>query len=199
MPALSIENLIWVIPGLIGLWVYNSISAAKFPYTGGWAYLLGVVFFAFPYYLIKLSKPFSLEIWGIPNDGWILIVSGAVCGIFGFIVASLRNKWFPKVSSDPFHDNCISWREKLVFITLDSKRIYLGTLIDYTKDVRFGYTITIIANYSGYRDEQGKVTWDFKYPLQKDAAVPIVIPQSKIATFALWNDSTEFKNAPQTT
>ena len=83
-----------------------------------------------------------------------------------------------------------------VFITLDSKRIYLGTLVDHTKDIRYGYTIKIIPIYSGYRDEQGKVVWDFKYPLQKEAFVQIVIPQSKIATFALWSDSAEFKNAP---
>ena len=193
---LSIETLIWVIPGLIGLWVYNYKLAVKLPHTEGWPYLLKVVFFAFPYYLIKLSQPFNWEFGGIPNDGWVLIVSVPVCGILGFIVAFLRNKMLPKVPSDPFHDNCILWREKLVFITLDSKRIYLGTLVDHTKDVRFEYTIKIIANYSGYRDEQGRVIWDFKYPLQKDIAVQIVIPQSKIATFALWNDSKEFKNAP---
>ena len=204
MPALSIENLIWVVPGLIGLWVYNYQLAVKFPHTEGWAYLLAVVFFAFPYYLIKPLQPFNIkifswEIWRVSDNWEVLMVSAVACGLFGFIVASLRNIWQPELSSDPFHDNCILWQEKLVFITLDSKRTYLGTLIDHTKDIRFGYTIKIIPHCSGYRDEQGRVVWDFKYPLKKNAkdTVPeIVIPQSKIATFALWSDSAEFKNAP---
>ena len=192
---LIIDNLIWVIAGMVGLWVYNRIVSIAHPQPEGWVYLLAVVFFAFPYYVI--DSLFLSEI-NISKFGELLvfIISVVICGAWGFVVALLRNKAVKLRTSDPFHVNCNSWLEKLVFITLDSKRIYLGTLIDHTSDIKFEYTIKIIAICSGYRNKYGKVIWDFKYPLQKDATVEIIIPKSKIATFALWNNSKEFKNAP---
>ena len=203
---LDIETLIWVIPGMVGLWTYNLKLTIKLPHTEGWTYLLAVVFFAFPYYVFLKYPPEDIINWFFSyffeilepmhlNDVWVLVVSSIVSAGLGYVVAHFRNTR-NKTTVDTFHDSCTSWLEKLVFITLDNKKIYLGILIDHTRDIRFEYTIKIIPAYSGYRDERGRVHWDFEYPQQPGTIVELIIPQSKIINFVLWNNSSEFKNRP---
>ena len=204
---LNIDTLIWVIPGMVGLRAYHKELLVKLPQPEGWVYLVSVVFFALPYYLLNLLTFAVLHLLipaelidhlaiSVPTDLAILAISIFICHLFGCFVAILINNKERDASLDPFHDNCTQWREQLVFITLDSKRIYLGTLVDHTKDVRFEYTIKIIPIYSGYRSNNGKVIWDFNYPLEEDTVVEIVIPRSRIITFALWSESEKFENAP---
>ena len=248
---LTIENLIWVFPGLIGLWAYNSLLVVKLPQGEGWKYLLLVVFFALPYYLITkiifFESPyaewflhsvsyFSLGILGGTVIAWItrdkdknmeyilillifvflfglilfmslesenkkviaLLTSIPISAVFGWSMAVVSNNIIKNrdMVFDPFHDSCSSWGGKLVFITLKNNKVYLGMFVDHTKIAGFNYTIKIIPAYSGYRNKVGNLCWEYKYPIEKDTLVKMIIPQSEITTFTLWNDSEKFENRP---
>ena len=128
----------------------------------------------------------------------ILLISIPISAVLGGGAALVRNNIIKNrdITFDPFHDGCTSWENKLVFITLENNKVYLGVLMDHTKVAGFVYTIRIIPAYSGYRDEVGDVHWKDKYPPQSNAFVQTIVPQSKIIAFTLWNDSEEFKNRP---
>ena len=74
---LTIDNLIWVCPGLAGMWAYNSVLVVKLPQGEGWKYLSLIVFFALPYYLIKKIFPSESEYYA----GLIMLVSYILLGI----------------------------------------------------------------------------------------------------------------------
>ena len=211
----NIEALIWVVPGLVGLWAYNSILTCKMPQPDGWKHLLSVAFFALPYYFfIKhpaltalLSSWISSVIEPIPiitvlvninANVAVVLYSTVTSALLGVLIALARNIIHIKrsITSDPFHDSCTSWKKKLVFITLKSNKVYLGLLMDYTKVTGFEYTIKIMPVYSGYRDNTQKVQWTFEYPNEKRTLVELVIAKSEISSFALWNNSPVFENLP---
>ena len=46
----NVTLLIWVVPGIVGLWFYNRSINRNYYQLEGWEYLFAVVFFATPYY-----------------------------------------------------------------------------------------------------------------------------------------------------
>ena len=201
---LDINKLIWVVPGIVGLWVYNSFLVVKLPQPEGWNYIFAIVFFASPYYIL-LNYPILLDpliVWldwpFLATKDVVLVVAIIASALFGLGLAAFRNLASAHfVSSDPLHNNCALWREKLVFITLENKEIYVGLLVDHTRDLRFEYSITIIPAVSGYRNNRNRMVWDLVYPRGKNNLNKMVIDRKKIVTFMLWEDSEAFKNAPQ--
>ena len=166
---LTIDNLIWVCPGLAGMWAYNSVLVVKLPQGEGWKYLLLVVFFALPYYLMTKIFPSEPEYYT-----WlILLISIPISAVVGGGAALVRNGIIKNraITFDPFHDSCTSWENKLVFITLKNNKVYLGVLMAHTKVAGFEYTIKIIPAYSGYRDGVGDIHWKYKYPPKSNAFV----------------------------
>jgi len=193
----NLDILVWVIPGMVGLQSYSYFLTVKLPQPEGIAYLLAVVFFALPYYYFsKYPLDYFLVREGIdymPIE--VLVSSAAVSAALGFVMASLRNM-LQKTSSDAFHNSCTLWREKYVCVTLENNTVYLGLLIDHTKDLRFEYTIKIVPVNSGYLNEHGKVIWNAQYPLAEETISEVVIFRSKIIAFSLWNESHQSSDAP---
>ena len=64
---LNIDSLIWVVPGITGLWVYNRYLSLHINQIEGWAYLFTVVFHAVPSYYLFL-KP-------LPDDLLLLFLN----------------------------------------------------------------------------------------------------------------------------
>lgn len=200
---LNIENLIWVVPGALGLWAYRYHRFVNFPAPEGWAYLLAVVFFALPYYFLKFPADFIVDFFNLNKlfagiiYMLILAISIPLSVKLGVAIAREQYKYSKKVTPDPFYSKCYAWRGKLVFITLKNDKVYLAMLREHTKDNRFEYTISVIPFYSGYRDKQQKIEWTFHYPVKKGIITELIIAQNEIRTFALWLSNEAFPNMPE--
>ena len=137
----EIASLLWVVPGIIGLGVYNRWLARRSPQITGLPYLFTVVFFALPYYIVFefLNNNLKLPVYiNIPiieiefiistNLGiqmLVLLLSTFFSILLGYYTAELRNV-FISSTLDPFYDSCHLWKKKVVLITLkDNKRVPL--------------------------------------------------------------------------
>ena len=191
----NIINLAWVIPGVVGLWAYNRWLLITRPQAEGWAYLFSVVVFALlSYYVFEiLSVSASFKCFSTIKCSFFEKLSfyTLTALLLGYCAAFINN--FGKSSPDPFHECCYLWKREVVYVTLKNNKVYMGILLDYTKDLRFESTIGIVAICSGYRDENRKVHWTFNYPaeyLSKSASkIGTIISQKEIMTFSLWDDS----------
>jgi len=193
---LYIENLVWVISGMCGLWAYNLTTVRTAHRLEGARYIFAVAFFALPYYLClvlipNISKLEVLLISIIPSIG------------YGLLLSSLSNLifFYKENGVDPFHRNCALWLGKLVLITLENNEIYFGTLIEHTKDISYEYSLSIILSAIGYRNNSGEVVWNSDYLPSEEGTndselAPTVIARSKIVTLTLWNRSAMPQNIP---
>ena len=202
----NIINLAWVIPGVVGLGAYNRWLLRTRPQAEGWAYLFSVVVFALPsYYVFEILSviasfkcfsttaecSFTLLSAELLLSMLIALLSVLTALLLGYLIAHIAN--MSKSSLDPFHECCYLWKKEFVYVTLKNNKVYMGILLDYTKDLRFESTIRIVAIRSGYRDENRKVHWTFNYPAEypsKSASkIGTIISQKEIMTFSLWDDS----------
>ena len=195
---LHILNLIWVIPGIVGLWTYNRWLNKTHHQAEGWAYLFAVVVFAMPgYYIFEISpisdsyKCLSLAQCGFTKFSIELFSSILLAFLLGYFFAFIGN--IRKFSPDPFHECCYLWRKEPVLITLKNNKVYFGVLLDYTKDLRFDCTIRIVSICSGYRGKYGEINWTFAYPKEhfsdQTSKIGTIISQKEIITFSLWDDA----------
>ena len=143
------SSLIWLVPGVIGLWAYNRWLSQSLPQVEGWAYLFAVVIFATPHYFIVELLMISANSFKFLDASELrelylrfagLFVSILVTILLARYFAAAKNKYSTPIP-DPFYRCCYLWRKKIVFITLKSERVYLAWLMDYTKDSRFEFTI----------------------------------------------------------
>ena len=217
----QIASLLWVVPGIVGLGVYNRWLTRYSPQITGLPYLFTVVFFALPYYIVfeflnsNLNLPVYINIpiieikFIISTNLYIqtltLFLSTFFSILLGYYTAELRNK-FISYKLDPFYDSCHLWKKKVVLITLKDSKVYLAILFDWTSNINFESTIKVVPLYSGYRDEYRHIYWTFEYPhYGKEGAPPktrdnlmepgLIISQKDIMTFSLWDYSHEYTKA----
>ena len=206
---LQIDTIIWVVPGIAGLLVYNRFIKRHYKRLEGWQYLFTVVFFATPYYIISMVPPPPCF------DGWSelslelikLLFSIISSVVLGGLACWFNNRVLKLSTLSTFHDCCLSWHKKHVFITLQNHKIYLGTLLDYTKDLGTEPTIEIIPLHSGYRSRDGTIHWIFEYPIMDEAVrrkmegegdvASMMIPYKEVVNFSLWSHSEAYTDAPQ--
>ena len=204
---LDIAVLLWVVPGVMGLWAYNRWLSYRLPQVEGWGYLFTVVIIASPYYFIfelllilgdTLDSP-EIERLFIRFVG--LLLSVLITILLARYAAYIRNKYYAEEPADPFYSCCYAWKGKLIFITLKNRKIYIAWLMDYTKDSRFESSMKISPIYSGYKDLYGKVNWTSEYPTDKETQEQtkkyVVIPKREIVSFSLWDQDESLGDAPQ--
>jgi len=204
---LDIAVLLWVVPGVMGLWAYNRWLSYRLPQVEGWGYLFTVVIIASPYYfifeiLLILGDTFdSPEIERLFIRFVGLLLSVLITILLARYAAYIRNTYYAEEPADPFYSCCYAWKGKLIFITLKNRKIYVAWLMDYTKDSRFESSMKISPVYSGYRDLHGKANWTYEYPIdeetQRHLKVVCVIFKREIVSFSLWNNDKAFEDSPQ--
>ncbi len=77
----DIELLIWVVPGIVGLSLYNRSINRKYYQLEGWEYLFAVVFFAIPYYVL-------IDVF--PKQKWFY----ELLQLFFSVILSIVGLWF---------------------------------------------------------------------------------------------------------
>ena len=219
---LAIESIIWTVPGMAGLLVYNKFLDRSYRQIEGWQYLFATVFFAIPYYVIQELPSDSFFTEGkLSINLEILFYSVCLSAAWGLGVVWIRHRYrkivasFKKSSTyqsdkistrSQFHDCCYAWENAFVLITLKSHKVYLGILLGFTKDLGIEPTVRIAPFVSGYRDARQQIDWTFKYPVRDDITdrkiegieeLGLIIPYKEIVTFSLWSHSEAFTDAPQ--
>ena len=130
-----------------------------------------------------------------------IIFSVILSAALGWFFARIKNKYFDDPTPSTFYNCCFSWCEKLIFITLSNRKVYVGLLVDYTKAARIEPTIKVVPIISGYRDERGKVHWTDRYPVlskeESEKEQRLIMPYEQIINFSLWSLSTAYEDAPQ--
>ena len=191
----NIELLIWIVPGIVGLWFYNrSINRKHYQIL---EHLFAVVFFAIPYYVLITIWPDQQQFYAL----FQLFVSAILSAALGWFSAWIKNKYFDDITPSAFHNCCYSWYGKLVFVTLSNRKVDVGLLVDYTKSARIEPTIKIVPIISGYRDERRKVDWTDKYPVlskeESEKEQGLIMHYNQIINFSLWNRSKAYEDAPR--
>ena len=193
----NITLLIWVVPGIVGLWFYNRSINRNYYQLEGWEYLFAVVFFAIPYYVLITIWPDQQRLYGLIQLFFSIILSAAL----GWFLARIKNKYFDDPTPSTFYNCCFSWYQKLVFVTLSNRKVYVGLLVDYTKAVRIEPAIKIVPVMSGYRDERGKVHWTDRYPVfskeELEEEAGLIMHYEQIINFSLWSRSKAYTGAPR--
>ena len=201
---LDLQNVLWVIPGVLFIYFYNRRRTHDIINLSGWPYLFLIVVIALFTWLP--AKWITLKIL-IYEEPYSLIESisqqiiTALISIILVTVLFLITQWKPilKFISVPVYDNfynkCVAWENKFVLLTLRTGKAYIGILWKYPeipKSRHESQTISIIPFKSGHRDEDAKkIDWNTDYPEYNDESqfvdMEIIIPRSEIITFGKFN------------
>ena len=207
---LNINNVLWVIPGIVFIYFYNQhrpISAIR---LSGWSYLFFLVFIASITWVPAdiVSKQPSEWIYGWIKNKDILDVrrdlvrkpvtlSISLCITLVILYLSQRRligKLIPR-TYDNFFEKCIEWENQAIIITLKSEKAYMGILWKYPENPKSTYesqTISIVPFMSGYRNEKTKkVIWNTIYLGNEEkytfVDMEVLIARSEIITFRKFN------------
>ena len=197
---LDFHNILWVIPGIIFIHLYNRRRPNQVIDLSGWQYLFFLVFIAVLTWLPAewliyhcLGKDSSLQTL------WIILLSIALsCGLFLIIQNESIFKWFAIPVYDNFYKKCIEWENEKIILTLKNEKVYKGLLWKYPdspKSRHESQTISIVPLKSGYRKiETKKVVWDTNYPIYESDSdlvdMEVIIPRTEIVTFGKFSNKT---------
>ena len=197
---LNLHNILWVVPGIIFIFIYNKRRPETNINLSGWPYVFFLVFMAS---ITWLPSEWIVTHWfsGL-NESLQKIIILSVAVILSFIF-SLCMRWkFVQKMLPPIYDNfykkCIEWENEIVLLTLKNGKAYIGVLWKYPETPRSRHesqTISIIPIKSGYRDEKTKqVEWNVNYPEYKTVNhwldMETIIPRSEIITYGKFSEKT---------
>lgn len=193
---LELHKLIWVVPGVIFIHVYNKRRPAGSINLSGWSYIFSLVVVA-----VVIWMPVS-NIINQSNifETWKSLVTALASGFFAWLLARLFTSWekLAKIIFLPVYDvfftHCVNWEKKPVIIGLKNDKIYIGILLKYPENPRSRYESQMISIFplrSGGRDQKTKeVEWGKTYPNSVKGDCEIIIPRSEIVTFGIFNENT---------
>ena len=204
---LDLNNVLWVIPGVIFIYLYNKRRPNDTISLSGWPYIFFLVviatltwlpiefFYKANFFNIKTSfDNFDIIENYFIEDIFTLSFS-VIFSVILFFIAQNRTiaKWiFPSVQ-DNFYKKCVEWENEDIILTLKNGKAYYGVLWKYPDNPKSRHesqTISIIPCISGYRNEAKQVQWTTYYPEYEDKATvinEIIIPRSEIITFGKFN------------
>ena len=202
---LEIYNILWVVPGVIFVSIYNRSRPGQAINLLGWPYIFSLVILSvvtwFPAEF--LSQFFSIEIEVLNSTQNKLLNISVVLGfsvIFTFFwLLIFQWGWFAKLILpavyDDFYTQCLEWRKKPILVTLKNGKAYVGLLWKSTKNPRANYetqTITILPLKSGYREmDKKRIMWTTNYPYDDKLHgndMEMILPRSEIITFGKFNE-----------
>ena len=211
MTMLNLNNILWVIPGVLFIFLFNKHRPQKSISLSGWPYVFFIVVIA--------------SITWLPAE-WILkfiSYKSIICIPFQLIISVLISfilfllvNWSKSIAhlislpvNDNFYNKCIEWENKSIILTLKNGKAYIGILWKYPENSKSRHesqTISIVPIKSGYRKEDTKqVIWNTDYleykqdtldiHYSKDSEdkagsdeIELIIPRSEIITFGKFNE-----------
>ena len=177
---LDLHNILWVIPGVIFIYLYNKWRPESTIDLSGWPYIFFLVVIAavtwFPAelsieFFYNLDNPSSYSL--LQQKGIVLIVSIIFVALLLLITQNrfIAYRIFFK-AKDNFYKKCIEWEDEEILLNLKNGKIYQGLLWRYPdspKSRHESQTISIVPFKSGYREnETKKVIWNTYYPKYED-------------------------------
>ncbi len=199
---LDLQNILWVVPGVVFIYFYNRIRPAGSISVSGWPYLFLLVIVAIiawlPAEFITSKIPFSTKIF---FQVWITSFISAIFSILLLWLCTASKsieKWiFPSVL-DNFYNKCVEWENEEILLTLRNGKSYHGILWKFPENPKSRHesqTISIIPFKSGYRDEKTKeVVWNTYYLEYKNKThlvdMETIIPRSEIINFGKFSKET---------
>ncbi len=203
---LEIYNILWVIPGVIFISIYNRRRPGQAINLSGWSYVFSLVIISivtwFPAEFIAQFFSTHLTILNDKQNQLLNMLSVLGIAVVFTFFWLLLFQWgmiakliLPSVYDD-FYTKCLEWKEKAILLTLKNGKVYIGILSNYTKnpiDKHESQTISIIPLKSGYREnKQKRVVWTTNYPYAKSffTNMEVIIPRSEIITFGKFNVET---------
>ena len=204
----DLYDILWVVPGVIFIHLYNKRRPEDTINLSGWPYLFLLVIIASLTWLPAGSmiasnvlniKSLFVNMMKIDERTIQLLIAVVFAFmLFLFVQLDLISRWVFLREHDNFYKKCIEWENKLVLLTLKNSKTYIGILWkfpDNSKAKQEFQTISIIPVTSGCREEKTKkVVWNTDYPDYKDPLqfidMEIIIPRSEIITFGKFNKKT---------
>lgn len=205
---LELHNVLWVIPGVIFIHLYNKRRPDDTISLSGWPYLFFLVVIAALTWLpgefiitndILNSKALFVNKLNIAQDTATLLVA-IICAVIWFLFAQwgVISRWTFLPAHDNFYKKCIEWENKETLLTLKNEKVYHCLLWKYPENPKSRHesqTISIIPYKSGYRDEKTKkVIWNTYYPEYEKYSdlvdMEVIIPRTEIITFGKFSKKT---------
>ena len=195
---LDLNNLLWVLPGITFVYIFNHRRPSRSITLSGWPYVFSLVFFATCIWIpIQnfFEQSFVTDCFGLWSNFVLALTSMAVSALaaFFFTLNKEFSGYFIPSSYDNFIDSCISLEKNIVIVSLKNNKIYVGILFRYPENPKLNYesqSISIIPLISGGRCNNTKeVRWGTFYPATKkdNSSSIIIIPRKEIITFGKFN------------
>ncbi len=205
---LEIYNILWVIPGVIFISIYNRRRPGQAINLLGWSYVFSLVMISIvTWFPAEFIAQFFSTHFTVLNEtqnqllNMLIVLSIAIAFTFFWLLlfqwGMIAKLVLPSVHDD-FYTKCLEWKEKAILLTLKNGKVYIGILSNYTKNLRDKHesqTISIIPLKSGYREnEQKRVVWNIYYPEYRSKSdlinMEVIIPRTEIITFGKFNVET---------
>lgn len=193
---LDFHNILWVIPGVVFVSIYNRNRPGRALNLSGWSYIFSLVFIASLTWLpaeflskgifswlgtfdsLKMLFQWMHESNLNAQQDQVQAVQTLITSIFFSFVWLLLVQWkvifimvFPPIH-DNFYNKCIEWENEEVLLTVKNGKAYHGLLWKYPENPKSRYdtqTISIIPLKSGCRDKEiQQVEWNTYYPEYRD-------------------------------
>lgn len=203
---LELQELLWVLPGVIFIHVYNKKRPADNINLSGWSYIFSLVVIATITWLpfkIWLSEKYFGE-WKILYVTFLSVILSFCLTLFliqpkiflfiknsNSFVINIFKYIFPREIYDNFIVNCIKWERKTIILSLKNNKAYIGILLKYPENPKSKYEtqmISIRPLISGGRGQHTKqIDWKVYYPQIEEDSFEMMIPRSEIITFGKFN------------
>ncbi len=207
---LNLENILWVVPGVLFIHFFNKYRPQESISLSGWPYVFFIVVIAtltwIPSKLIVIS---TFDDWfkachwlnGLDENllkQILILLCAIVFSVLWLLLVRVKfiSEWiFPSVY-DNFYKKCIKWENEIVLLTLKNGKTYIGVLWKYPENPRSRHesqTISIVPIKSGYREQDTKqVVWNTNYPPYEEESdfidMELIIPRSEILTYGKFNE-----------
>ena len=205
---LDLHNVLWVIPGVIFIHLYNKRRPDDTISLSGWPYLFFLVVIAALTWLpsefiikndVLKSKTFFVNTLNIDQNTVTLLIA-IICAVIWFLIAQwgVASRWIFLLAHDNFYKKCIEWENKEILLTLKNGKTYQGLLWKYPESPKSRHesqTISMVPFKSGYRtNEKKQVIWNTYYPKYEKYSdlvdMEIIIPRTEIVTFGKFSSKT---------
>jgi hypothetical protein len=217
------ELIVWLIPGYLAVLVYRHVNPQRSKQGYEWFFQTGAagvlcfivarILIAIGYVLLPVSAEVWLHTWReslLPFNfrfsltfaiglcpGWMIAAAALCVGrriwdrLLRFFAETFKASNY---NIDLFLYRCRQLKGALIFVTLDTRKVYVGVLTDYTEDLDDPERYIVILPWrSGFREKdtlQVVFTTDYASEAESEEtfkAEEIIIPTKQITSLGRFN------------